>query len=180
MVSYIWDNLFRKEEKKKDPIHILKENFLFQDLSKRELAFVKEMIHQRFFRPDEAIFRQGEVGIGMYILVSGNVDIFVDDLQVETHKHQPIYVTRLVPGDFFGELSLVEDGDRRSATAKAGTEVSVLGFFKPDLMEIVERSPSTGAKIILRLSQVLGKRLKETSQKVSELKREVRHLTEGS
>lgn len=180
MVSYIWDNLFRKEEKKKDPIHILKDNFLFQDLSKRELMFVKEMVHQRAYRPDEAIFRQGEVGVGMYILVSGNVDIFVDDLQAETHKNQPIYVTRLIPGDFFGELSLVEDGDRRSATAKAGNETLVLGFFKPDLMEIIERSPSTGAKIILRLAQVLGKRLKETSLKVSDLKREVRRFTEGT
>lgn len=177
MVSYIWDNLFRKEEKKKDPVHILKENFLFQDLSKRELTFVKEMVHQRFYRPEEIIFRQGEVGVGVYLLVSGNVDIFVDDLTM--NSSQPMHVTRLVPGDFFGELSLVEEHDRRSATAKASSDCTVIGFFKPDLMEIVERNPSTGVKIIMRLAQILGKRLKETSEKVSELKREVRRFTEG-
>lgn len=185
MVSYIWDNLFRKEEKKKDPIHILKENFLFQDLSKRELAFVKEMVHQRFYRPGEVIFRQGEIGVGVYILVSGNVDIYVENISTPltasgSNETQPMYVTRLVPGDFFGELSLVEENDRRSATAKASTDCSVIGFFKPDLMEIVERNPSTGVKIILRLARVLGKRLKETSEKVSDLKREVRAFTEGS
>lgn len=180
MVSFIWDNLFRKEEKQKDPVHILKENFLFQDLTKRELAFVKELVHQRFYQPGETIFRQGEVGVGMYIIVSGNVDIFVEDVSADTQERRETFITRLVAKDFFGELSLVEEGDRRSATARAGSETSLLGFFKPDLMEIVERNPSTGGKIILRLGQVLGKRLKETSEKVSELKREVRRFTEST
>lgn len=177
MVSLLWDNLFKKAEEQKDPAHILKENFLFQDLTKKELNFVREMVHQRFYRPGEAVFRQGEIGVGMYIVASGTVEVLVESHQMGSAERTSTFVTRLTPGDFFGELSLVEDGGRRSATALAGSEASLIGFFKPDLMEIIERRPSTGMKILLRLTQVLGKRLKETTDKVSELKQQMRQLT---
>ncbi|MCB0412676.1 MAG: cyclic nucleotide-binding domain-containing protein, partial [Bdellovibrionales bacterium] len=133
MVNYLWDNLFRKQELKSDITHILKDNFLFQDLNSRELIFAKQLIHSRSFKPGETIFRQGEVGTGMYIIAFGNVDIFVEDLSSEqpgdTHPH---LITRLLEGDFMGELSLIEPSDRRSATAGVGTEALLSGFFNPD------------------------------------------------
>ena len=54
----------------------------------------------------------------------------------------------------------------------------MIGFFKPDLMEILERSPATGIKITFRLAEVLGKRLKETTEKVSDLRRALKDLRE--
>ena len=175
MVNFIWDNLFKKEAQKNDPVLILKENFLFQDLSSRELQFVREMIHTRSYRTGEAIFKQAEVGVGMYILVSGSVEIVVEDYDSE--KKGKTFVTQLTPQDFFGELSLVEDRGRRSASAYATSDSVLLGFFKPDLMEIVSRNPATGAKILYRLGQVLGKRLKETTGKVAQLKKELKSLS---
>lgn len=177
MVSYLWENLFKKEEKQKDVINILRANHLFENLTKKELQFVKELVHLRAFRPSEPIFRQGEVGIGMYIIVKGTVDVYVEDLQTDEQGKQSVFVTRLTSGDFFGELSLVEDNGKRTATAIATEETLLLGFYKPDLSEIIERNPSTGVKIVLRLSETLGKRLKETANRVTELKREIKKFT---
>ena len=42
----------------------------------------------------------------------------------------------------------------------------------------MERQPETGVKILLRLSEVLGRRLKETTTKVSELKEELRKMSD--
>lgn len=178
MVSYLWENLFRREARESDLIHVLSNHFLFEPLSKKELHIVKEVLHLRNFRPGEVVFRQGEVGIGMYIIVRGAVDISIEDLQNEKEEEQSSFVTRLSSGDFFGELSLVEDNGRRTATARAADETLLLGFYKPDLQEIISRNPSTGSKILLRLAEVLGKRLKETSHRITELKREINQLTE--
>ncbi len=179
MVNYLWENLFKKDEKRNDVAQILKRNFLFETLTPKEITFVKELVHMRSFRPTEAVFRQGEVGVGLYIVVSGSVDIYVEDLDADEPQKQSVFVTRLGPDDFFGELSLVEENGRRTATALAADDVVVLGFYKPDLSEIIERNPSTGVKIVTRLSEILGKRLKETAHRVTELKREVRKYTES-
>lgn len=174
MVNFIWDNIFKRSERGKDLLHILGENYLFETLTKSELRFVKEMVHVRNYRPGEVVFRQGEIGVGMYLVATGSIDILVEDIPSDKPEKQTVFVTRLGSGDFFGELSLVEENGRRTATAVASVETTLIGFFKPDLLEIVERNPSTGVKIVTRLAEVLGKRLKETTVKVTELKREMR------
>lgn len=179
LVNYIWDNLFRRSSNKSDVGQVLKSNYIFQDLSPREIHFVKELVHVRTFKPGETMFRQGEVGIGMYIIMSGLVEIFVEDMTSQNDDNPSLLVTRLQEGDFMGELSLVEPHDRRSATARAGLETVLLAFFKPDLLELIERNPSIASKILLRLSQVLSRRLKETATKITELKRELKRLNQG-
>lgn len=175
MVNFLWENLFKKEEKEKDLVHLLGDNYLFENLTKNELQFLSRIVHVREYKPGETIFRQGEIGVGMYIIIKGDVDIHVESTPVEGEStSSPAPITQLEAGDFFGEISLVEENGRRTATALAATEASLIGFFQPDLNEVIERNPSTGVKILLKLSQVLGKRLKETASKISELKRELR------
>src|SRR5690606_30815615 len=87
-----------------------------------------------------------------------------------------VLVTRLSRGDFFGEISLVEQAGRRTATASAADDVILLGFFKPDLAEIVERNPRMGVKLLTRLGEILGRRLKETADRFTEVKRELKEL----
>lgn len=178
MVNTLWDNIFRRAEERNDINQILGRNYLFESLGKKELKFLRDLVHVRTFHPGETVFKQGEIGIGMYILARGTVDIFVEDIQLKESKGESVHITRLGPGDFFGELSLVEEKGRRTATAIACEETSLIGFFKPDLMEIVERNPITGVKILGRLGEVLGRRLKETADKVTRLRREIQSLTE--
>ncbi len=177
MVSYLWDNLFRNSNKEQQIDNILKENFIFKTLTDRELSFVRKMVHYRTYRPGEPIFKQGELGVGMYILVKGHVNITVDDHGRGPNHEKNTTVARLGSGDFFGEIALVEQVSRRTATVIAADEVSVLGFFKPDLAEILERNPQTGIKILSQLCEVLGRRLKETAERFTEIKRELKELS---
>jgi len=112
----------------------------------------------------------------MYIIVKGRIEIFITDPASPSEESRDIFITQLLAGDFFGELSLVEDNGRRTATAIARDETTLIGFFKPDLVEILERGPSTGIKIVFRLAETLGRRLKETTDKVSELRRALKEL----
>lgn len=173
MVNYLWENFFRKNDQDAEVQEALRQTYVFQSLSKKELRFVTGTCHVRTFKRGEPIFRQGEVGIGMYILLRGSLEIYVDQFVEEDLPPRSHLVTRLKNGDFLGELSLVENNSRRSATAIAAEESVLIGFFKPDLFEILERQPATGVKILLRLSEVLGRRLKETTIKINELKEEM-------
>jgi len=174
----MWENLFRKKDETQEVFEALQQCFVFKTLSRKELTIVQDTVHVRSFKTGEAIFRQGEIGVGMYILLRGSLDIFVDHTIDEDASTRPHLVTRLRGGDFLGELSLVENNSRRTATALAAEESVLIGFFKPDLFEIMERQPETGVKILLRLSEVLGRRLKETTTKVSELKEELRKMSD--
>lgn len=177
-MNFLWDNLFRKKKREEDLRVALKENVLFQDLSQRELSFVENIVHFRKYHAGETVFRQGEVGAGMYIIARGRVEIFVNDPLADSDEYRQVFITQLGHGDFFGELSLVEENGRRTASALAREDVHLIGFFKPDLLQVLDRSPSTGVKIVFRLAQVLGLRLKETTDKVSELRKALKDLRE--
>lgn len=177
MEIHLWENYFKRTTKEKEIHTILKENVLFQDLNSRQLKFVANIVHLRNYRQNETVFCRGEIGVGMYIIVKGAVDITLEDNQSKAATGQKqVLITKLGQGDFFGELSLVEEGGRRSATATARDETTLIGFFKPDLLEILERNPNVGVKITLRLAEVLGRRLRETNNRVSMLEDQVKQL----
>lgn len=177
-MNYLWDNLFRRGKKDDDVRSVLRENILFQDLSERDLRFVEGLVHVRRFHAGEPVFRQGEVGVGMYLIAKGRIEIFVSDPNALGEESRDIFITQLTANDFFGELALVEENGRRTASAVSRDESLLIGFFKPDLTEVLERNPEAGIKISLRLAEVLGRRLKETTEKVSELRRAIKELRE--
>lgn len=177
MIKSMWKSLYK--ETAKNTASILKENILFQDLTPRELKLVIGTIHIRNYRENEIIFHQGQTGFGMYIIESGTVGISLKN-EVRTDNGEETTLAILQPGDFFGELALVEEGGKRSASAKAASDTKLIGFFKPNLFDIIQRSPSTGVKIVLRLSEVLGKRLIETNNSVTMLNEQLKRLKNGA
>ena len=168
-MNYIAVSLYRKLID-----HALKEGMKiedFKDLSTSEMEFLAHIVHVRHYEPGEKVFSQGDPGVGMYLIFNGSIDIIMHDpsLEPKNTSSEEIFITRLEKGDFFGELSLIEDPSHRSASAVAVNKTTLIGFFKPDLIQVIQRNPSTGNKISLRLAEILGKRLRETTEKVTEL-----------
>ena len=174
MANFIWDNIFKTTGKDQTIRKALRENILFKDLNLRELLMLEKIVNVRQYRQGEMIFNQGEVGVGMYLIVSGAVDIYVEKIKTtkghtEVAEPEQTFITQLTDNAFFGELALVEQEGRRTALAIAHKETTLIGFFKPDLVEVVERNPSAGVKILLRLGEVLGNRLHQTTSRITEL-----------
>lgn len=162
---FLWKDLFRRGKGNQTIIETLRENVLFRTLTGRELRYLSNMVYERSFQPNEPIFREDDRGIGMYVISKGRVAIKTQTPQGEVH------VTTLSEGSFFGELALVDPSNIRTASAVAIERTLVIGFFKPDLMEILERRPAMGVKILFQLSTVLGRRLLETTEKITLLTR---------
>jgi CRP-like cAMP-binding protein len=180
MINLLWDNIFKNEERAQDLAHVLSQNRLFHNLNRSEIKIVEDLVHERHYRAGESIFRQGDIGIGMYIVVKGSVDISVLDSEEPNSpdQYKEILISKLKKGDFFGEISLVEENGKRTAHAVAAEDSILIGFFKPDMNVIIENYPSVGIKIAMNLAEVIGRRLKSTTEKISQLRREIKILTE--
>jgi CRP-like cAMP-binding protein len=163
---FLWADLFTKDKgNQRSLANVLKENVLFCTLTPRELSYLAGLVYERVYQPDEPIFQQNDRGLGMYVIAKGRVSI-------KTHSPQgEILHTILSEGSFFGEVALVDSENVRTASAIAVERVVIIGFFKPDLMEILERKPAMGVKILFQLSTVLGRRLLETTEKITLLSR---------
>lgn len=95
------------------------------------------------FASDQAIVQQGQVGNGLYIVITGQVRI------VQGHDE----LIRLGPGDFFGELSVI-DQQPRAASAFAVGQTTCLALASWDLMPILERDPRLTLNL---LTEVIGR-----------------------
>lgn len=162
----LWANIFRDSE---DAVPALLRSIpLFSDLSQRELSAVESILHRREYDRDEILFHQGDPGVGMYLIQEGTIKILYEPTDST--------LAELADGDFFGELCLLNETPR-SATAIARTDSVLYGLFRPDLLDLVERNPSLGVQILLRIGRVLSERLIKTNEQVQQLREQLADVT---
>ena len=110
------------------------------------------------YRKSEVIFEEGSTGIEMYLIHSGRVL-----LSVRHDETQKIPLVVLNPGDFFGEMALVDDSPR-SATASAvedNTELIVID--RARFLFMVRQQP----EFALSLMHTLCQRLRDMDKRLS-------------
>lgn len=160
----LWQNLFSKNEKQNLILGTLRESQLFSALTTSELDYLQKVVHPREYEPGEVIFTQYEKGLGMYVIARGQVEI---KTHTQENPQSEQLLTTLNAGSFFGELALVDPNNKRSASAYAQGPTLLIGFFKPDLLEITDRKPEMGVKILFSLATVVGRRLRETNEQLT-------------
>lgn len=168
-----WSNIFRRRDKEEaDVFDILKKVPIFQDLGRREFNKIESILHRRNWNADEGIINEGDPGVGMYIIVAGEVRI----TQVGEDGGQQQLAT-LTGGDFFGEQALLDESPR-TASAYANETCRIIGLFRPDLLELIESNPRLGLKIVMRLSQMISVRLRHTNRLLKEARMRVKQVGE--
>tara|TARA_Y100000996_G_scaffold413953_1_gene403517 strand:+ start:752 stop:1246 length:495 start_codon:yes stop_codon:yes gene_type:complete len=150
----IWSNIFRNLKGNESETEIaLKQVPVFENLTRSELKEISKIVHKREFLKDEYVFKFNTPGLGMYIIINGEIIVEGDD---------GTEFARLKEGDFFGETALISE-DKRSANSKAFMDTRIIAFFRSDLLEIIRRNPSFGTKILFNLSNIMAKRLKKSN-----------------
>lgn len=102
---------------------------------------------------DEFVFREGELGTEMYVLQEGQVEI------LKQFKGEERRLTVLSQGDFFGEMSILEDKPR-TASARALGEVRLLPINGSTFDSMLKKNP----EIAVRMMRKLSRRLRDTDQ----------------
>jgi CRP-like cAMP-binding protein len=159
-----WTNLFRQEAQAQPPLEaILAGVPVFSTLTPRELWTLARIVHPRRFAAGETIIRRGHEQSGFYLIRSGSVRILRPDAAGEEHL-----VDILGPGELLGEFALV-DGSPRTSSVVAAERSELIGFFKPDLMDLMITDPGLGCKILLNLAEQMGRTLVRDYQTLAEL-----------
>ncbi|HTI70693.1 MAG TPA: ATP-binding protein [Candidatus Limnocylindria bacterium] len=120
----------------------LEESRLCRHLSMADRRLVKDRVIPKEFASGTCIFEEGAAGDGLYILLDGEVEIIAKSTPERLH-----ILSRMEPGDYFGEMSLF-DGGGRSAGAYAKRN-SFLQFLPSEaVFELLQRSPMLAVSIV--------------------------------
>lgn len=162
----LWGNIFRRTPETSTAA-LLRRVPMFRDLDRRELADVEKILYRREYDADEVIFRQNDPGVGMYVIERGRVEI--------VHEATERTLAALGPGEFFGEIALLNETPR-SARAVATEPAVLYGFFQAELYDLVARAPRLGVKLLLPLARSLGSRLIHADERLQVLDDQLRTL----
>jgi CRP/FNR family cyclic AMP-dependent transcriptional regulator len=122
---------------------------LFADLSTAELVALAALMRPRPYAKDEVIYLKGDPGTAFYVIASGRCKI-----ALTSPDGKELTLRRYGPGDFHGELALLDD-EPRSADAIA-TEPSVLLVLQRDAFrQFLAEHPAVAAKLLSTMSQYL-------------------------
>jgi CRP-like cAMP-binding protein len=157
--SSFWANLFKSPAEKNDLEEVLLSMPPFQKINRKNLKSLMQFIHNREYTENEYIFYQGDPGIGLYIILRGEVAV----RQGENSDEHDADLAILSRGDFFGELALL-DNSPRSASAIATQPSNIAVIFKPDLDEYIDKYPKQGVDIMRGISQIIVTRLRNLNQ----------------
>jgi len=142
---------------------ILRTTYLFRDLNEIHLDLVLMICEEMNIVPGQEIFHIDEPGDALYIIARGDVEIVLDPPGA-----QPLRLSVLEVGQIFGETVLLEEG-RRSASARALHEGTLLRIPGRRLMRLAEDYPEIGFRIMRRMAEELMNKLREANQNLRHL-----------
>ena len=131
---------------------------LFKRLDAHELEHLAEEIDQVNYNAGETIFNEHDRGDALYILEEGSVRIWVYDEDVKE-----VTLAELKPGDFFGELAVLDRGER-SSSATAITNIHLHRLSSDDFQKFLIEHPDTAIDVICEIAQ----RMRQTNLLVSQ------------
>ena len=147
--------------KSEDKVDLFKE----RGLSAAEMKLLATFSTEERFRAGSMIFREGDRGDKLFIVLDGRVRIskFIPGVGEEA-------LAVLDRGDFFGEMALIDD-KARSADAKAHeTDATVLSIDRATLNEILSMDPNASLQFLNLLCRMISRRLREINEKIVQWK----------
>ena len=124
---------------------------LFGLLDETELAELATVIDHKTAAAGEIIFRAGDLGDALYIVKSGDIELFVKDT-----TGQKIVLTVAEKNDLFGELSML-DSRPRSATSQALVDSELFMLDRDDLLLLFKKQPDSALNMLAAMSGMLRK-----------------------
>ena len=132
------------------PIELLKNVPLFRNVPDKQLKQLAEEMVERRFTEGQALTGEGRGGVGFFVLGEGTANVTVDGEDRRT----------LGPGDYFGEIALI-DGGLRTATITATSDGVAWGLTPWQFRPLVE----THAEIAWPLLEAMAARTRELEQR---------------
>ena len=128
-----------------DPVAALQRVQLFADMDRRQGEQIGRLLKLRLFAKGETVILEGSGGAAFFLIDSGEANV----------SSKGVHLATFGPGDYFGEIALI-DGGPRSATVTAATDMVCYGLTFWEFRPLVEKNGAIGWKLL----QALAKRLR--------------------
>ena len=132
---------------------------LFKNMSVREAKIATLMSFTVDLKEDEVLFRQGDMGREMFVVLDGQIRIYLEQ------GYETTELALLEKGTTFGEMGLFR-GAQRSAGAVASQASKMLVINHDSLIRLRKRNPKIAAKLFLNLAMRLENSYRQTNQKI--------------
>jgi CRP-like cAMP-binding protein len=144
--------LFATRENRKT-VQMLRALDVFRDLTFTEALEVDELLHERVYEKGEMIFEEGDMGHGIFVVISGKVRI------ATSHELLKDADVEFGPGEMLGELTLFEEAPR-FASVVAVERTTVVALFRSEFSSLLTRNTKIGVKVLVRLSTTMSRRMR--------------------
>ena len=130
-----------------DPAALAEVEFfgLLADEDRRALSEVVDLVS---LGPNQTLFRAGDPGESLYLVRGGEVELFIND-----NAGQKIVLDTARPGDFFGEIALL-DAAPRTATATALTDSELIELDRDDLLLLFTKKPDAALRMLAAMGRM--------------------------
>jgi CRP/FNR family transcriptional regulator len=125
---------------------------LFSGCSKRDLETIARIVKELDHPAGSVVAKEGEPGIGLFLILEGTADVSVGGRKKAT----------LGPGDFFGEIALL-DGGPRTATVTATSDLRLYGLTEWVFRGVLKEHPAIAVKLL----QAMAARLRDATKEVT-------------
>ena len=146
-----------------ETIDLLKKNLLFKGCSTEDFDLLSGLFQERQVKPNTTIFSEKMPAEALYIIKSGKIRISVME-----GEGTEIGLLELGPGEFFGEIALIQESSR-AVNARAETAAEVVMLSRRDFLALIDLDPRVAAKITLSIARLLAMRVKAYSGKLREI-----------
>lgn len=132
---------------------------LFAELDDKELASIAAVAKTRHYAKDDVVFHADESGDVFCLIREGQVKV-----TMISPEGKEIILSLMGPGDFFGEMALLDD-EPRSATVIATESLDLVTIWRSDFLQILQENFSITRKVFAELSR----RLRSASNRIESL-----------
>ena len=139
-------------------VELLRKVAIFKDLEDGELARISEVCREQSFTGGEYIFREGEAGNRLYLIVEGEVRI---SRVVPGSGEEALAIMK--PGAMFGEMA-VFDRSERSTDAIANGTVRAITIARSDFELLLDFNRDLAYKVLWAVVRMLSNRLRSTNE----------------
>jgi CRP-like cAMP-binding protein len=126
---------------KRDVVGQLSQVPLFSGCSRKDLQTIARVVKDIDHSQDTVIAREGEPGVGLFVIVDGTAEVTIGGKKKAS----------LGPGDFFGEIALL-DGGPRTATVTATSDIKMLGLTEWVFRGLMQEHPTIAVKTLQQMA----------------------------
>ncbi len=140
----------------------LKESDLFYNLNASQLELVEEICEECSFKAGNLIVHENSRDNELYLILQGQVEIMMDPELVSPgpgHQANPEVISKLWPGQSFGEMALVDEGVR-SASVRSAVDTHLLRISREKFLRLCTVYPELGYRVMFNLALDLSHKIR--------------------